>query len=276
MTIKSSKKRLNAGECVALLFPNLKMSTSSKLLLHMSEHLKQHQVTSHIVPNHVVQDNISDFRQLEVDEKLMERLVSTVTDILQGIDAKQRSNVLFIGIGGGNRFMVAYALAKKLGLVPDADAFDIPAILGFNIYTNLRHSKPTPAEVKELFQINHMDLKSNIEHLQDTLIYDVYTDLDSISADMSVLRKERFGKAGLNFKQHSIECVDISKDNYYEKHFGEFHLYTEVSGHNIKSAFLKRDDDTYEIVHRLHGSSDSPVETMIDQFLIDAGISRIQ
>jgi hypothetical protein len=276
MTDKNTKKAISANQSVALLFPNLKMAMTSKLLGHIGDHLKQRQINSYIVPNHIVQDNSADFRTLEKDENLMQRLVTEVTRILTDIEPEQRRNVLLIGISGGARFMVAYALAKKLGLVPESDKFSIPGLLAFNIYTNLRHSKPTPAQITELYQINHMDLRSNIERLPDTLIYDVYTNLDSIAADMAGVRETRFKQAGLNFKQHCITCCDISKDEYYEKHFGEYHLYTEISGHNLKSGYLKRDDGTYELAHRLHGADDSPVENIIDQFLIDVGISRVQ
>jgi len=276
MNSKSKNKALAADQCIALLFPNFAMSTNSILLQNISEHLKKHQLNSYVVPNHIVQDNTVDFRKMETDENFMNRLVTAVTEILSGIEPQNRKHVFLIGFSGGARFMVAYALAKQLGLAPDVGSFDIPGLIAFNIYTRLRNSKPTTTKVEELHQINHMELRSNIERLKDILVYDVYNDLDTTAADMAGTRKQRFERAGLKFKQHCIESRDITKDEYYEKHYGEYHLYTENSAHNWKNFFLKNSDETYECVHRLHGADDAPVETIIDQFLIDAGFSQVQ
>lgn len=276
MSNTSVARAISPGESIALLFPCFKTPPSSSLIADICNHLKQYRINTIVVPINVVTNNVGDFRKLETDEDLMQRLVSVVDKILNEIEPERRRHLLLFGIAGGIRLMVAFSLAKKLGLVPDAESYDIPGLMSFNMYTNLRFSKSTLERVTQLQHINQMDVKTNIVQLTETLIYDVYANIDSVTADSAVTRKELFDKAGLNYKQACITCCDISKDTYYEKQDGEYYVYTEISGHNLRNAYLKQKDDTYKCTHRLHGGYDAPIENLIDQFLIEAGVYRVQ
>jgi hypothetical protein len=267
---------MDTKQYTALIFPGLVMSPETKFLKHIAHHLKQYQIDARILPNHTIQDNTADFRKLEVDENLMPRLISTVNDTLAEVENDASENILLIGASCGTRFMTAYALANQLGLFQDSDQVKIHGMLGFSIYTNLRLSKPTPEKIGSPEEINHMDFSTNTGRLKDTLLYDVYAHLDSLSSETAKAREERYKQQGLNFKQHRVECCDYPNNRFYEREGEKYHLYTENSAHNFKNGYVLKDDETFECVHRIHGPGNSPVEAIIDQFLIDTGVTRTQ
>lgn len=278
MTSKSTKTNnsISSNQCTAILFPNLRMNPSSKILLNITKHLKQHQIDAYTIPNDIIQNNIINFKHLETDEEFMQRLVNEVSQILSEINPEQRRHIILIGISAGARFMTAYALAHKLGLAPDVGSFSIPGFLSFNVTTSLRLSKPTPDKISQLQNINQMDYNTNLSHMKDSLIYDIYVDRDSVSAETAPARAERYKKQGLNYKQHCIPCCDYTKDTYYEKKGEDYYLYTEVSAHSLKNGYLMKDDESFECVDKLHGESATPVEKIIDQFLVETGVIKLQ